>query len=121
MTRVQIWSSRRLFLGLANFVIGLVFFIVGGWLGQWGFTCNLRNVLEDIYNSGRIRAIPFYSMGNYGLAWHSAYFVNCPTSVFGCVGDVPAEYVITEDVGFLVLSAFELAWFCYLVWRSFKV
>lgn len=121
MTKVQARRSRRILFGVANFAIGLFFFVVGGWLGQWGFTWNLRIVFSDIYHSGRIRAIPFYSMGNYGLVWNSAYFVNCPISAFGCVGDVPAQYVITQDIGFLVLSAFEVAWFCYLVWRSFKV
>jgi hypothetical protein len=120
MAKVQTWTLERVLLGVTNFAIGLVFFVVGGWLGQWGFTWNLRNVLVDIYHSGRIRAIPFYSMGNYGLVRHVAYFVGCPISPFGCVDDVPAQYVITGDFAFLVLGVFEALWLCYLLWRSFK-
>jgi hypothetical protein len=121
MTKVQTWSSRRVLLGVANLVIGLVFFVVGGWFGQWGFTWNLRRVIEDIFRSGEFRAIPFSSMGNYGLEWHVAYFETCAVSASGCVGGVPANYVISQDILFVFASVLEVVWFCYLVWRSFKV
>ena len=124
--RAEKWVPRskevkRVLRMVANFAIGVAFFVVGGWFGQWGFTWNLWNVIKDIYRSGWIRAVPFYSMGNYGFTWNTAFFVGCPVSSFGCVGDVPAQYVITHDVGFLVVSALEVVWFCYLLWRSFKV
>jgi hypothetical protein len=121
MTMVRTWSSRRVFRVVANFVIGLVFFVVGGWFGQWGFTWNLGNVIKDIFHSGEFRAVPFYSMGNYGLNWHTAFFETCTASASGCVGGVPAEYVISQDIGFVIVSAIEVVWFCYLVWRSVKV
>lgn len=108
-------------LGVANFVVGLFFFVVGGWFGQWGFTWNLRRVIEDIFRSHEFRAVPNYSMGNYGLNWHVAFFETCAVSASGCVGGVPADYVISQDSAFLVVSALEVVWFCYLLWRSFKV
>jgi len=120
MTKVQTWSSRRIFYAVANFVIGLVFFVVGGWFGQWGFTWNLWIVIKDIFHSHELRAVPFYTMGIYSLNWHTAYFETCAASASGCVGGVPADYVVSQDIGFLV-SAIEVAWFCYLVWRSLKV
>jgi hypothetical protein len=117
----QTWTRGRIVRVLANFVIGLAFFVAGGWFGQWGFTWNLGKVIRDIYHSGMIRAVPFYSMGNYGLTWHTAYFVGCAASAFGCVGDVPAQYVVTQDALFIVASAIEVVWFFWLVWRSLRV
>jgi hypothetical protein len=121
MTKAQTSSSRRVLLAVANFVIGLVFFVVGGWFGQWGFTWNLFKVIRDIFQSGEVRAIPFSTMGNYGLNWHTAFFETCAVSASGCVGSVPADYVISQDILFVLVSILEVVWFCYLVWRSFRV
>lgn len=106
---------------VTNFAIGVAFFVVGGWFGQWGFTWNLRNVMKDIFNSRQFRAVPFATMGNYGYNWHTAFFIGCPVSSYGCVGDIPAQYVIGQDAIFLGVSVLEILWFCYLLWRSFNV
>jgi hypothetical protein len=117
----QTWTRGRIVRVLANFVIGLAFFVAGGWFGQWGFTWNLRKVLVDIIHSGEFRAVPASSMGNYGLVWHTAYFETCGISASGCVGGVPADYVVYQDALFFVVSMLEVVWFLYLVWRSVKV
>jgi hypothetical protein len=121
MTSGRTWSSTRVVRMVANFLIGVVFFVVGGWCGQWGFTWNLTRVLVDILRSGEFRAVPFYTFGNYSLNWHVAFFETCATSASACVGGVPAGYVISSDIGVVFVSVLEVIWFCYLLWRSFRV
>lgn len=121
MIRGQTWNRRRTVRVIANFVIGLAFFVVGGWFGQWGFTWNLAKVIRDIRNSGEFRAVPFYSMGNYGLDWHTAFFETCGISASSCVGGVPSGYVVSQDTLFIFVSLLEVVWFLYLVWRSVRV
>ena len=95
-----------------------MFFILGGYLGQWTFTVNAKRVLEDIFHSGMLRAVPAYTVGPYGLSWHVAFFVGCGSST--CVDDIPLEYVLSSDILLLAVGALEVIWFVYLVWRSVK-
>lgn len=96
-----------------NFVVGIFMFIAGGWLGQWTFTWNVLKVAYDILRSVEFRAVPAYSVGSYGLSWHTAYFVQCGVST--CVGVFPWEYVVSSDIVFLAVGIVELVWFIRLV------
>jgi hypothetical protein len=88
-------------------------------LGQWGFTCNLKKVLEDIWRTGQFRAVPTYTMGNYGLNWRTSTWVYCGTET--CVGGIPWGEVLSTYTFLLVVTIVEIVWFSYLVWRSVRI
>lgn len=100
------WNRRRMVRVAGNLLIGITFFIVGGWLGQWTFTVNAFRVLGDIVHSRLLRAVPAYTLGQYSLSWHVAFFVGCGNST--CVDDVPLEYVLSSDILLLAVSTVEV-------------
>jgi hypothetical protein len=116
--KIKAWNGQRAIRIAANLLIGVMFFILGGYFGQWAFTVNAKRVLEDIFYSGMLRAVPAYAVGPYGLSWHVAFFVGCGGST--CVDDIPFEYVLSSDILLLAVSVLEVVWFVYLVWRSVK-
>jgi hypothetical protein len=95
-------NGKRTIEAAANLLAGIVFFVLGGYLGQWTFTVNALRVLGDILHTGMWRAIPGYTVGPYSLSWHVAF------------------YDLSSSIALLAVSALEVIWFLHLVWRSIK-
>jgi len=90
-------ENKRMVGFVVNLLIGIAFFILGGYFGQWTFTVNVLRVLEDTIHSGMLRALPAYTVGPYDLSWHVAFFD------------------LTPSILMIFVSLLEFVWFLKLV------
>lgn len=105
---------------ISQVLIGVLFFVAGGWLGQFGFTVSVIRALEDNVHSGQFRSLPEFAFDPgswmYGLRWHKATAILCPAAATTCVGVLPALAVL-EWLGIVALFVLEFLWFWFLLVR----
>jgi hypothetical protein len=110
-------------LGVVNFAIGIVFFFVGGWLGQFSFAMASIYTLADMLHSLELRRIPFYTSPinwAYGMSWRTATFIQCEAAAPTCTGSVPLAVVSQFGLAILAISVVESFWFYRLVRASVR-
>jgi hypothetical protein len=106
--------------GIGNFLTGIMFFVVGGWLGQFSFTLASIYTIIDIFHSQELR-IPFYTVNwAYGISWRTATYLQCEAAAASCTGAVPLTELFQFGIGILAISIVEVVWFYRLVRSSVR-
>lgn len=103
-------------------VIGVLFFVASGWLGQFSFTVSVIRALDDNVRSGQFRTLPdfAYQPGRwmYGLTWTKTTAIVCPAAGSTCVGAVPTLNIL-EWLGIVAVFILEFLWLWLLVRRAY--